>query len=213
MNFYRFILFNTLISIASIAVAQSSCAIRFTGTVLTTAGEPLPGATILVTQTAEGKVTDVDGKFIFTGLCKGQYEVVVQFLGYKDHTIVLTLDKDSNREIRLEADIQSLDEVVIAGKHENTEHAQNLAVLNERQLSEAAGKSLGETLKAIPGVATIQTGPGIFKPVIHGLHSQRVLILNHGIRQEGQQWGAEHAPEIDPFIASELVVIKDASAI
>ena len=60
---------------------------------------------------------------------------------------------------------------------------------------------------------SIQTGPGIFKPVIHGVHSQRVLILNHGIRQEGQQWGAEHAPEIDPFIASDVVVVKDASSI
>jgi len=39
------------------------------------------------------------------------------------------------------------------------------------------------------------------------------LILNNGIRQEGQQWGAEHAPEIDPFIASNILVIKDAGAI
>jgi iron complex outermembrane receptor protein len=37
--------------------------------------------------------------------------------------------------------------------------------------------------------------------------------LNYGIRQEGQQWGAEHAPEIDPFVASNIVVIKDASSI
>jgi iron complex outermembrane recepter protein len=80
-------------------------------------------------------------------------------------------------------------------------------------LAESAGKPLGESLKEITGVNSIQSGPGIFKPVIHGVHSQRVLILNHGIRQEGQQWGAEHAPEIDPFIASDVSVIKDASSI
>jgi iron complex outermembrane receptor protein len=28
------------------------------------------------------------------------------------------------------------------------------------------------------------------------------------VRQEGQQWGNEHAPEIDPFIAARLTVIK-----
>ncbi|MFZ6013989.1 MAG: TonB-dependent receptor, partial [Bacteroidota bacterium] len=83
----------------------------------------------------------------------------------------------------------------------------------ERRIAESAGKSFGESLKEIPGVNTIQTGPGIFKPVIHGVHSQRILILNHGLRQEGQQWGAEHAPEIDPFVASNIVVIKDAAAI
>jgi iron complex outermembrane receptor protein len=95
----------------------------------------------------------------------------------------------------------------------HTEHATNFVQMNERQLAESAGKSLGESLKGISGVNTIQSGPGIFKPVIHGVHSQRILILNHGLRQEGQQWGAEHAPEIDPFIASNIVVIKDASAI
>jgi iron complex outermembrane receptor protein len=49
--------------------------------------------------------------------------------------------------------------------------------------------------------------------VIHGLHGNRILILNNGIRQEGQQWGAEHAPEIDPFIARRLTVVKGAASV
>jgi iron complex outermembrane receptor protein len=40
------------------------------------------------------------------------------------------------------------------------------------------------------------------------LHSNRILTINNGVRQEGQQWGNEHAPEIDPFIADKLTVIK-----
>jgi outer membrane receptor protein involved in Fe transport len=63
------------------------------------------------------------------------------------------------------------------------------------------------------GVAVLQTGSTIAKPVIHGLHSNRLLILNNGIRQEGQQWGSEHAPEIDPFIATSLKVIKGANTV
>ena len=73
--------------------------------------------------------------------------------------------------------------------------------------------TLRESLKELPRVSSIQSEPSIFKPVIHGVHSQRILILNNGIRQERQQWGAEHAPEIDPFIASNIVEIKDAGAI
>ncbi|HXC05938.1 MAG TPA: TonB-dependent receptor, partial [Bacteroidia bacterium] len=34
-----------------------------------------------------------------------------------------------------------------------------------------------------------------------------------GIRQEGQQWGMDHAPEVDPFTASEIEVIKGAGSI
>ena len=39
------------------------------------------------------------------------------------------------------------------------------------------------------------------------------MILNNGVRQEGQQWGSEHAPEVDPFVASRLTVIKGAASI
>jgi iron complex outermembrane receptor protein len=59
----------------------------------------------------------------------------------------------------------------------------------------------------------LQTGATIGKPVVNGMHSNRLLILNNGIRQEGQQWGAEHAPEIDPFIAQNISVVKGSEAI
>ena len=88
-----------------------------------------------------------------------------------------------------------------------------MTTISGADLDKTRGQTLGESLKGVTGVTTLQTGSSIAKPVIHGLHSNRVLIMNNGIRQEGQQWGAEHAPEIDPFIASEITVIKDASAI
>jgi iron complex outermembrane receptor protein len=213
MFLYRPVLFIAFLFVASVSVAQTSCALEFQGLITTSVGEPLPGAAIVLKPGSIGQVADLNGHYHFEGLCTGHYEVTVQYLGYKNVSFSIDLDRNLNREIKLELDLRKLDEVVIAGQHQNSDHAQNMTVLNEKQLAEAAGKTLGETLKSIPGVSTIQTGPGIFKPVIHGVHSQRVLILNHGIRQEGQQWGAEHAPEIDPFIASELIVIKDASAI
>ena len=59
----------------------------------------------------------------------------------------------------------------------------------------------------------IQTGATIAKPVIHGLHSNRILILNNEVRQEGQQWGADHAPEIDPLVADQITVVKGAESV
>lgn len=85
--------------------------------------------------------------------------------------------------------------------------------LTGSELDKTKGKPLAEALKEITGVSTIQTGSSISKPVIHGLHSNRILILNNGVRQEGQQWGFEHAPEIDPFIAKKLTVIKGANSV
>jgi iron complex outermembrane receptor protein len=86
-------------------------------------------------------------------------------------------------------------------------------VLTAKQLDRMRGMPFGEMLRSVPGVTALQTGPAVFKPIIHGLHSQRLLLLNNGIRHEGQQWGAEHAPEIDPFLAHDIVIIKDASAL
>ena len=197
-----------------IAYAQEKCNATFSGQIRDENNLPVIGAGILLTPQQTGQASDSLGNFRFQNLCDGKYKVKVQYLGYEEVELDISIKGETTRVIRLKPLVTMLNEVVI--EHHDAAHTENSAnyvTLNQKQLAEAAGKSLGESLKEIPGVSTIQTGPGIFKPVIHGVHSQRVLILNHGIRQEGQQWGAEHAPEIDPFIASNVVVIKDASAI
>lgn len=85
--------------------------------------------------------------------------------------------------------------------------------LSDQDIRESQGKSLGEMLIRIAGVNTLKTGNTISKPIINGLHSNRILILNNGVRQEGQQWGIEHAPEIDPFAMDNLEVIKGAMGV
>ncbi|QHS61199.1 TonB-dependent receptor [Chitinophaga agri] len=85
--------------------------------------------------------------------------------------------------------------------------------LRNEQLEQTRGKSLAGALSSLPGVSILKTGHSIEKPVINGMHSNRVLILNNGVRQEGQQWGTEHAPEVDAYIAKELTVIKGAEGV
>jgi iron complex outermembrane receptor protein len=197
----------------SIAFSQSNCSFTFSGKIVS-AKEPLPGAAIVFHEEQKGAISDVEGKFSIEGLCARMYTFHIHFLGYKPLAVDIDLRNGNiDRTITLEEELKKLDEVVVQGQTQNIDNVQNYVTLGEKELAATAGKTLGESLKEAPGVSTIQAGPGIFKPVIHGVHSTRVLILNHGIRQEGQQWGAEHAPEVDPFVASELVVIKDASAI
>lgn len=198
---------------AQLAIGQRACNGRFSGRVVDDQGEPLIGAALLLDPSGNGTVTDVEGKFEFTQICPGLYHVTVQYLGYQEQVFEIGLNGRVEKEITLQPNVETLREVVVKEEVAHLENAQNYTVLSGEKLAETAGKSLGESLKEVSGVNTIQAGPGIFKPVIHGVHSQRVLILNHGIRQEGQQWGAEHAPEIDPFIASNIVVVKDASSI
>ena len=193
--------------------AQRRCVGVFSGQVLDEQGNPLIGAAIVLAPGGKGVVSDIDGNFELKEVCEGLYTVTVQFLGYEDHVFEVAINGKIKRTVSLQPDVETLHEILVEEKVAHLETTQNYAVLSGEKLAETAGKTLGESLKEISGVNTIQAGPGIFKPVIHGVHSQRVLILNHGIRQEGQQWGSEHAPEIDPFIASNIVVVKDASSI
>jgi hypothetical protein len=106
-----------------------------------------------------------------------------------------------------------LEEVEITTPRKSTPGTGTSATLTSKDLEQTRGRTLAEALTNIAGVSTLQTGATIAKPVIQGLHSTRILILNNGIRQEGQQWGMEHAPEIDPFVASRITVIKGAEGV
>ena len=73
--------------------------------------------------------------------------------------------------------------------------------------------SLGDAIKEIPGVSSINTGNTIVKPVINGLHSSRVLIMTNNVRLQDQEWGIEHAPNIDINSAGSVSLIKGANAL
>jgi len=203
-----------ILSLAAVSAdAQVACRLTLSGQVIDSSGEGLPGASVRVIGTNHQQATDERGNYYITGICAGSYDLEVRFVGYVTQVIPVKLKRDSQYNFRLQVEKQLLNEVVVQEQLEHIETTQSTAVLSGKALQDVQGKTLGEVMKEMAGVSSIQTGPAIFKPVIHGVHSQRILILNNGIRQEGQQWGAEHAPEIDPFIASNIVVIKDASAI
>jgi iron complex outermembrane receptor protein len=174
-------------------------------------GNALPGATVMLNET--GSVTDAQGFFLFKNLCSGVYTLSVKFVGYLTYETKIALARNQQVSVILNEDITQLQGIEVVGQQMHSAISNTSVSLTEHDLDHQHGKSLGESLKAVAGVNALQVGPAIFKPVIHGLHSQRILILNNGIRQEGQQWGIEHAPEIDPFIASEITVVKGAEAV
>jgi iron complex outermembrane recepter protein len=196
-----------------IPIHAQSCELTFSGKLMDEEGMPVSGATLFLKQVGKGVISAQDGSFRFENLCKGKYSLEIKFLGFETIRQTINPEKSMQLDFSLIPDEKLLQEVEVKDKLENVSAVQNYSSLSGKQLEETQGKSLGESLKEMTGVNSIQTGPAIFKPVIHGVHSQRILILNNGIRQEGQSWGAEHAPEIDPFIASNIVVVKDAAAI
>ncbi|MBU6158055.1 MAG: TonB-dependent receptor [Bacteroidetes bacterium] len=174
--------------------------------------EHLVNATILIKELKISALTDSAGFFRFQGLCAGTYTLIISHAGCKSITKHIHLKSDYEFDLQLDHHVAALQEVVVTGDAGGG-LIESSNLIKGNQLKATRGLSLAESIRGIAGVTMFQTGTNIYKPVIHGLHSNRILILNNGIRQEGQQWGSEHAPEIDPFIANRLSVVKGSGVL
>ena len=200
--------------LASPASAQPTAVLS--GSVVDAAsGEPLPGAAVRVL--GRGAAADADGRFRLAGLPADTATAVVTFVGFEPLRQWVDLRSGAaTLDARLVADEAALGEVEVtadAAQQALGRDVRPVQVLEGRELDEARGQTLAETLEGLNGVTTLSTGPTIGKPVVRGLHSDRVVILEDGVRQEGQQWGGEHAPEIDPFSAGRIEVVKGAAGV
>jgi iron complex outermembrane recepter protein len=203
MRFYFFILF-----IATALAGQAQCTLRYSGTVTDAdTKEPLHKATIQIKELSINVTTNAQGIFTIEGLCPGHYDVVISHVGCKTINTHIHIKDDYSTQYVLPHAAEALTQVTVTAFGKTPANGE----VNGKALDAVKGLALGEALKKITGVSILQTGTNIYKPVIHGLHSNRVLILNNGIRLEGQQWGNEHAPEVDPYIANRIAVIKGAA--
>ena len=114
----------------------------------------------------------------------------------------------------MEHHIEELNRITIEGKAYSDKTKTILeSTINKDELERFSSGSLGDALKNLSGVSSLSTGNTVVKPMINGLHSSRVVIINNGVRMEDQEWGAEHAPNIDINTVSNLTVIKGAGAL
>jgi iron complex outermembrane recepter protein len=136
----------------------------------------------------------------------------IRILGYDSQKLEVNLVHENTHDFNLNESEIHLEGINISAKRIDNISG-NEKQLNSEQLNKLTGQNLATILTSISGVSIIQTGSSIGKPVIHGMHSNRILTINNGIRHEGQQWGNEHAPEIDPFLAKQITVIKGAKSV
>ncbi|MDR2120495.1 MAG: TonB-dependent receptor [Tannerella sp.] len=86
-------------------------------------------------------------------------------------------------------------------------------VAGARFLTEHFTGNLVQSLQHLPGVQSMDIGSGFSKPVIRGMGFNRISVTENGIKQEGQQWGADHGLETDAFDAERIIVRKGPSSL
>ncbi|WP_236537100.1 TonB-dependent receptor [Sphingobacterium composti Ten et al. 2007 non Yoo et al. 2007] len=149
------------------------------------------------------------GEFHLHNLPKGTLNLDISHVAYLPQKLSIDLSKDTVFNIYLTSKSIGLD-VINIQKSGSTNAAHTLKI--EHRL-ESQGKNLGETLADLSGVSILRTGATIAKPMINGLYGNRIILLNNGTRHESQQWGLDHAPEIDPFANQKISILKNADAL
>jgi iron complex outermembrane receptor protein len=191
----------------------SSCSIKLQMSVVDVQGNPLAYVSVGISGQNIGGSTNEEGILHFRNLCKDNYSLAFSRIGWETFLFTLSIEKDTSIRIILRESGIMLDKITVLGEGDKLGKNTIKEVLDQEALRNTMGFGLAESLKQLPGVQTLNTGASISKPIIQGLHSNRVVILQNGVRQEGQQWGSEHAPEIDPFLSTKIQVIKGAGSI
>nr|WP_299172936.1 TonB-dependent receptor [uncultured Allomuricauda sp.] len=175
---------------------------------------PLGGASVSVVDKNLEVETDLNGKYSIPNLCPGQYQLEVSHPECSTIFIDVEVSGVTEFDIKLEHHLEELDEVNVVGDaiNDKTNSAQE-EKLKLKTLELYSSGSLGDALKELGGVSSLNTGSNIVKPTIHGLNGSRVLILNDGVRMQDMEWGDEHAPNIDINTTGAVSVIKGASAL
>jgi iron complex outermembrane receptor protein len=93
------------------------------------------------------------------------------------------------------------------------EVAAPISVIEPVDLQARASTNIIGAIAREPGVSQITTGGAISKPVIRGLGYNRIVVVNDGIRQEGQQWGDEHGIEIDGASVHSVEILKGPASL
>jgi iron complex outermembrane receptor protein len=176
-------------------------------------GSPMPFVTILVRETGDGTLTDDEGHYLILGLCDSTYTLVLSHIACSHIEEQVRVTGRTAKDFKLSHIAFSLSGVEVTAEAYHSVPMQKVQTLSGVKLDQVKGQTLTDALLQIAGVSSLNTGSTIGKPVIRGLHSNRILVLNNGVRQEGQQWGVEHAPEIDPFTADKIEVVKGVGGV
>ncbi len=199
-------------SITALGISQN-CNLKIKGQVLDEGSQsPLSFVNVVIQELGIGATTDDEGRFELKNICDGDYHLIISHIGCESEEVHVHLHEDYELVIELEHGPIHIEDIEISGQN-NSSSKESSVSISKRLIEDNSNKNLSSLLETQSGVYSIKNGNGIAKPVVHGLYGNRLVILNNGIAQSGQQWGNDHSPEIDPLVANRITVIKGTSTV
>lgn len=205
---YFFITLCTTVSLFS-----QRCDVVVQGYVLDSGNlNPLEDVNIYFQENTSGTATDSLGYFSISDVCPGDYHVTFSHVGCASQKLYIPIVNDTFINVFMDHSVNVIDGVILSAQKDQSS-TQSRDIIKEKEILDRGRSTLAEIASTVPGVTMLKTGSTVTKPIVHGLYGNRITILNNGIVQGGQQWGNDHSPEIDPFMASSIEVVKGVSAL
>ena len=179
-------------------------------------GEPLIGVSIYIPELKTGGITNAEGIYNIENLPLRKVNIQISSVGYNMRLDTLNLSINNIKDYTLEESVTEIKEVAVTGQAVSTAISKipsPISIVTTAQLNQQASSNIIDALSSQPGISQITTGSGISKPVIRGLGYNRVVVINDGVRQEGQQWGDEHGIEIDENEVSRVEILKGPASL
>ncbi|MFC4263368.1 TonB-dependent receptor [Ferruginibacter yonginensis] len=206
-------LLQAIVAFANNGVVKGS----FSGTVTDAAtGKPIVGATVYINDAKVGTNTNANGNFLIDNITEGNHLIEFSHIGYNTLAQNIFIKGDTKLNISLSAAVVENNAVIVTGVSRASQLKKvpfQVAVMRKEELQQTTSTNIIDAITRKAGVSAIATGPAISKPVIRGLGYNRVLTMNDGVRQEGQQWGDEHGIEIDEASVSKIEILKGPASL
>ncbi len=147
-------------------ISQTSFSQSITGKILdASTSDPLVGATVKVSGSTSGAISDIDGTFTIDGLQPGRYDLEISYIGYlskvvRDVTVTkgeparvdISLSEEGviTEEISVEADPTLANEESLLMEQKNSDVIQD--GISEQQIKRAPDANASDVVKRVTGV-------------------------------------------------------------
>ena len=164
---------------------QVNAQVSVKGRVTNESGESLPSAHISFYESITGVTSDSDGYFRISNIKKGDYTLIVSFVGYEKWVKELSLDKDEDLDIILKESSIMADEVIVRANRANVNDPVAYTNLDKNQLGRSdKTRDIPYLLEMTPSVVVTSdagTGIGYTGLRIRGTDPSRINVSVNGI--------------------------------
>lgn len=205
-----------LIALLFVIVATVSAQNTVQGTVYNAEDNTsLPGVNVYIPELTTGVISLEDGTFILSNLPAGTFKVRFSYVGFE--TLFLDINTNTKRlyPINLKPSVLHSEEVVVSSGSYSSQHENAIKIENFHLHDglDPAQINVFQSLESVPGVSVISKTPGISSPVIRGLSTNNILVLNHGIKLENYQFSQDHPYLINETGFRDVEIIKGPASL